>query len=396
MATTKVTTDVTGLNSDTTPLAWAKGTTAERPTGTISHGFLRENTTTNKMEVWTDYSGLDMFKSLNDTGLSTSINYLVVAGGGGASNGGGGAGGLLTGTTSIQIGNAVDLNVGLGGTGANTQGNNEGTRGGNSKLNTIEATGGGGGLRQYWYASSGGSGITTQKDGGSGGGGAYNADAGNCDWHGDGIAGQGNDGAGGTYGSSYGGGGGGGAAAVGSPGTCSSGGGTGGGACTACGAAGNPGNGGSGSVNTIISTTLASSYNVGEVVGANVYYAGGGAGGWKNDVSTGTGASGGLGGGASTPSWSSGTVDGLDGTANTGGGGSGPAEKGYPSATGIGGDGGSGVVIIKATGIVSADFSAGCTVNGTAGAQTTNGDTSTGNSIFVVTVAGASDTVTFN
>ena len=373
MATTKVTTDVTELNSDTTPLAWAKGTTAERPTGTISYGFLRENTTTNKMEVWTDHSGTDEFKSLNDTAPTITVNYLVVAGGGGGGGngnaGGGGAGGYRTSigsgntTIDIELGAATSLIVGAGGAGSNYPTTNpQGVNGGSSRLSTIISTGGGGG--------NGSGGPSTTASGGSGGGGNYYNVAGGTGNAGgftpvEGFAG-GN--GGGAY--NYSGGGGGGATEVGNVPNSS------------------VNDGGDGAVSTIISNTLAGTYTVGQVVGANVYFAGGGGGGNYYQYTRYGGLGGGTNGATTLPSPSACPSDAAN---NTGGGGGGGATD-----VQCGGDGGSGVVIIKTTGVASATFSAGCTVNGTAGAQTTNGDTSTGNSIFVVTVAGASDTVTFN
>ena len=55
MATTKVTTDVTDLSGNTGGLVWAKGTTAQRPSGLAESdkGLLRENTDTKRTEVWT-------------------------------------------------------------------------------------------------------------------------------------------------------------------------------------------------------------------------------------------------------------------------------------------------------------------------------------------------------
>ena len=372
MATTKVTTDVTGLNSDTTPLAWAKGTTAERPAGTISYGFLRENTTINKMEVWTNYSGTDEFKPLDDTAPTIAVDYLVVAGGGsGGGNGiggGGGGGGYRTSigagntTLDIEVGAAVSLIVGVGGAATNYPTTNpQGSIGGNSTLSTIVSTGGGGG---NGASSSGWNG-----NGGSGGGNAYNTSgaAGGSGNAGGFTPVEGFDGGVGGTGGAYQGGGGGGASEVGNT---------------------NTQDGGTGAISTIISNTLAGTYSVGEVVGANVYFAGGGGAGNYYQYTKQGGLGGGTNGATTQPTPSSCPADAAD---NTGGGGGG-AETDVQ----CGGAGGSGVVIIKTTGVASATFSAGCTVNGTAGAQTTNGDTSTGNSIFVVTVAGASDTVTFN
>jgi len=333
MALTKITTDSIDLSADTTALKIPKGTTAER------------------------------------LPLGISLEYLVVAGGGGASNGGGGAGGYRTGTLSITPATNITLTVGGGGAGA-LQGSGDAAAGSDSVFSTITSTGGGGGNKQY-------DGATTNMSGGSGaGGGGYPATRKGLGNTPSTTPSQGNDGAGGAYGSNYSGGGGGGAGAVGTAGVGTT-----------------AGSGGIGATTTIIDTTLAVTYNVGEVDSGSLYFAGGGAGGSKNDLVGYTPGTGGLGGGADTPA-SAGQY-GQDGTANTGGAASGATWLGGTASPYSGGGGGSGVIILKTTGIVSTTFSAGCTVNGTPGAQTTNGDISTGNSIFIITVAGALDTITF-
>ena len=97
MATTKVTTDVTDLSGNTGGLVWAKGTTAQRPSGLAESdkGLLRENTDTKRTEVWT---GSAWKLLLEDAITDAEIDYLIVAGGGGSGNsgayyGGGGGGG---------------------------------------------------------------------------------------------------------------------------------------------------------------------------------------------------------------------------------------------------------------------------------------------------------------
>jgi len=225
----------------------------------------------------------------------TSVDYLVVGGGGGGgdrSGGGGGAGGFRTGTLTVVGGTSYTVTVGAGGAGSTDFSN--GSDGSDSVFSTITSTGGGGGSAA---SDSGG-------DGGSGGGG------GNTSAHDNGGSGntpsttpsQGSDGG---YGND-------------APGSIEAGGGGGG----ASGAGGSTtsntaGNGGAGTANSI--------------TGSSVTYAGGGGG----SSNTGTDGSGGAGGG--------GAGDGSDGTANTGGGGGAAAE---PER--IGGDGGSGIVIVKA------------------------------------------------
>jgi len=55
MATTKVTTDVIDMSGNAGGLTWVKGTTAQRPSGVI--GEIRENTETNRTEVYTNQVG---------------------------------------------------------------------------------------------------------------------------------------------------------------------------------------------------------------------------------------------------------------------------------------------------------------------------------------------------
>jgi len=90
------------------------------------------------------------------------------------------------------------------------------------------------------------------------------------------------------------------------------------------------GNGGNGLTTTLITSTQATTYSVGEVDGSAVYFAGGGGGGAQN-----TNGTGGLGGGGN---------EGQNGTANTGGGAGGSfSYTSNPSDH----NGGSGVIIAK-------------------------------------------------
>jgi len=250
-----------------------------------------------------------------------SVQYLVSAGGGGASNGGGGGGGYRTGTLAVSHATNLTLEVGGGGAGALQHVNNA-ARGSDSIFSTITSTGGGGGIKQY-------DGATTDADGGSGGGGggypATRKGSGNTPST---TPSQGNDGAGGTFGANYSGGGGGGAGAAGTAGSGTT-----------------PGNGGVGATTTIISTTEAGTYSVGEVSGGSVYFSGGGAGGSKNDTAGYTPGTGGLGGGGDTSASRPG--GGQAGAAKTGGGGGGPAYLGVYTSTESGGNGGSGTVILR-------------------------------------------------
>lgn len=244
------------------------------------------------------------------TSVPPMVDYLVVAGGGsGAGAGGGGAGGLLTGTSlSLAYGATYTVTVGAGG--AIGGGSNPGGNGQPSVFGPITATGGGG----SGYSLAGG-------NGGSGGGSSYYGLAGGI-----GIfpgstyisgprqgynGGIGYNSGGGTYN----GGGGGGAGGNGVNGAT---GGSVGGA------------GGVGAITTLITTTQATTYAVGQVVSGNVYFAGGG-----GAAGASVSGAGGSGGGANgNPSVAN------SGVANTGGGGAG-GNSGGPGA------GGKGVVIIR-------------------------------------------------
>ena len=92
MATNKVTTNVIDMSGNTGGLVWAKGTTAQRPTGVA--GDLRLNTTDSRLE----YKDNADWKRFSEGSASPSADFnadfLVVAGGGsgGRQNAGGGGG----------------------------------------------------------------------------------------------------------------------------------------------------------------------------------------------------------------------------------------------------------------------------------------------------------------
>ena len=278
--------------------------------------------------------------------LSTEVQYVIVAGGGGGAFGGlngtgGGAGGYrssVPGESSgggasaeplspVTGGSPYPVVVGAGGTASGPDGNFS-TAGTSSSFNGISTVGGGGtGDRTY-----GNPGV---QDGGSGGGGGGYYDSGGL-----GTANQGYPGGDGKYtdGSNNGGGAGGGA------------GGAGAGANPAS-ITGNQGfTGGIGVESSI--------------TGSPVYRAGGGGstGRFRSD-NAGLGGSGGGGNGAyysadgngtipapqATPIYPSGSpgVAAQAGTANTGGGGGGCSIGDSPGTNPPGGNGGSGVVIIK-------------------------------------------------
>ena len=92
MATNKVTTNLIDMSGNTGGLVWAKGTSAQKPTGVA--GDLRLNTTDNRLE----YKDNADWKRFSESGASPTpgpaftADFLVVAGGasGGSRYGGGG------------------------------------------------------------------------------------------------------------------------------------------------------------------------------------------------------------------------------------------------------------------------------------------------------------------
>ena len=317
---TKVSTDLIDLSSNTGGLVWAKGTTAQQPASATA-GEMRVDTTTATTLV---YNGTQ-WKTLKETAFvvpPVPTHFLVVAGGGGGAksangtgSGAGGAGGLRTsyGSTSggnssaesnieISLNTPYNITVGNGGAGTTTATN--GNQGSSSTFSTITSIGGGGGFMQR-------SGSASTVNGGSGGGGegfTNSAGGSGTNGFGTGTADQGKDGGvGSNSASAYGGGGGGGAITVGGGGSSTSG-----------------GSGGTG---------LESS-----ITGTATFFAGGGGGG----SSTATGGTGGSGIGGNGGSSVTGSFQGENGVFNTGSGGGGGG-----NSQGFGGSGGPGVVILR-------------------------------------------------
>jgi hypothetical protein len=239
--------------------------------------------------------------------VALSCDVLVVAGGGGAGSGaggGGGAGGFRASTGNSVTATSYAVTIGAGGTGGAGGAANRGAVGSDSVFNTITSAGGGfgGAHAQSIAAGNGGSG------GGAGGGGNSNNTAGSAS-----PSGQGNNG-GIAFNSSgaYGGGGGGGATAAGSNGSSSAG-----------------GNGGNGTANSYSGTSV-------------TYAGGGGAGTYSGGGGTFNGGTGGTGGGGNAATTTN--ASGANGTTNLGGGGGAGT---YTSAYGAGGNGGSGIIIIR-------------------------------------------------
>ena len=89
MATNKVTTNVIDMSGNTGGLVWAKGTTAQRPTGVA--GDLRLNTTDSRLE-YKDNADWKRFSEGTSSGPPGTQNAEVFMVGGG---GGGGAQNIL-------------------------------------------------------------------------------------------------------------------------------------------------------------------------------------------------------------------------------------------------------------------------------------------------------------
>lgn len=258
---------------------------------------------------------------------ATTADLLVVAGGGGGGawvGGGGGAGGMVeVSGASITAGGVIPVTVGVGGRGAvkSASGFVVGTNGGDTSFGVAPVVTGGG-VGASWTDQAAGS-------GGSGGGGVRSTALGA---NGTGLQGS----AGGDAFSDL------------QPHPAGGGGG-----------AGGPGQSGQ-------SATVSGAGGPGRsssITGASVLYAGGGGasshGTWSGSthVSPGTAGTGGSGGGGAggAAAASTGAVRGGDGTAGLGGGGGGAANNcGTPCETSIGGDGGSGVVIIRLIGLLAA------------------------------------------
>ena len=279
---------------------------------------------------------------INDSGSDGLIQYLVVAGGGGGGfdmGGGGGAGGVLSGNHSVSSGETLSVTVGAGGFGAPgaSQIRSDGgstqpashqysipaTNGGNSILGPYIAIGGGfGGSSYRAYAP----GIAGGNGGSGGGSSGYNDNAGTF-YGGSGTVGQGFRGGNSTMAYRSGGGGGAGGEGVGTV---------------------YQSDGGPGILN--------------DILGYNLYWAGGGGGSAYSLSNGGTGGIGGGGGGAvgtapgggsalnpgeaglgGSPNSQTNTRGGNAGVNTGGGGGAGS----HYNANNNGGEGGSGIVIVR-------------------------------------------------
>ena len=285
------------------------------------------------------FTGPGTFCISAGSGPLSMLDYMVVAGGGGGAVGGGGAGGFRESKSAPVSGcwtasplasgtplgpfnpGAIPVTVGAGGAGNPQPSTCAAASGSNSIFSTITSAGGGGAGTLTVPPAPGSPGVP---GGSGGGGGGYSSPGspGNAPPGGTGNTppvspAQGTNGGNGSYdGPSHTAGGGGGGATV---------------AGTPAPAAGSPdpcasaGPGGAGATNTMS--------------GSPVARAGGGGGGANASPTGGTGGTGGGGGGGAPGPSKCGTA----GTVNTGGGGGG-TRAGAPRS---GGDGGSGVVMIR-------------------------------------------------
>jgi hypothetical protein len=290
-------------------------TTTQRDALTSAAGDVIYNSTLGNPQVYDGSSWNDLKAGME----AFDITYLVVSGGGAGGNNesgdhfgtGGGGGGALNSTMPVKKSTSLTVTVGAGGT-ANIIGNIAT----NSQFSTIKPGAGTGHTR-------------TSREGGSNGyfkGGDFTTKSYNSSGGGAGAAQNG-------------------------------------------GSTGNGYDGGNGLISTIITTTQASTYSVGEVDGSDVYYGGGGGGPYDNGSSTVAGAAGKGGGGISG-------TGGTAATVNTGGGG------------GNGSAGGSGVVILK---WATADATIGATRTG----LTDSGVQTDGSNSYIVFTQGTGN-ITFS
>jgi hypothetical protein len=298
------------------------------------------NSDDNKVQAYDGSSWIDL--GALTQGSALSVDYLVAGGGGGAcrhdtrGTGGGGAGAVTNSynyatessggrypdaQSTLSLYKNVRYNVGIGAGGAKQNaGNTRGFSGTGSYFHTIVAPGGGAGSHGNPNNGRASYGQTGANGGGSNHG---PSDGANSSYKGLGMDNHGFDGGGGYAASNnwHGGGGGG----VGGNGVSA--------------ASSNGGDGGVGKVFTILSSANATTANVGEVSGSDVYYGGGGGGAGYSNATTNAG---GLGGGGDGNVSSANNGD-QNGKANTGGG----AGSDGASSSNEAGIGGSGVVILR-------------------------------------------------
>lgn len=326
-----------------TIIPYLNGTTAQTPvnaatTSSTSHtvtGLTQGSSYTFKVKT-TNANGVGLESSVSNSvtiPVIIATETLVIAGGGSGSSpmgGGGGAGGLVY-TNNVVFESGTSYTITVGGGGAQVNEGTTGIQGSNSNItggafSLTAAVGGGGGGR--W------NGIPPTS-GGSGGGGAPNT-GGGAGTAGQGFAG----GSGAQSGVNFPSGGGGGSAEAGNTDAQR--------------------DGGDG-LNTYSAWGAAT--GTGENSGGTYYYAGGGGGAFYHDNSTPPAASaGGLGGGGyggRANDTLSVNVPGSPGTANTGGGGGGNGVYSGSAGDRTGKAGGSGIVLIRYNGTITAASTTG-------------------------------------
>lgn len=294
---------------------WSDGISFVSKQVTINYNFNRDLASGGTTNTFT-LSGIDYKSHAFLSGTSNFVVYVsgtfdifLVGGGGGGGEtiGGGGGGGEATQQLSVSL-NTGTYSVVVGAGGAGGSGPAAvypgGVSGGQSSFDGSTYTAAGGGAGGGYNVAGTGTG------GGNGGGYGANSGAGVA-------AGAGNYSGGISSSNNNSGAGGGGASSAGGNST-----------------SGSPGNGGAGiNWSTYLGTSL----------GENGYFAAGGGGGARSP-SGGTGGSGGNGGGGAG---GTGAQAGTAGTANTGGGGGGGGYRNSPTYEGVGGAGGSGIVIVR-------------------------------------------------
>jgi hypothetical protein len=248
-------------------------------------------------------------------GPSFSLQYLIIAGGGSGmwTGSGGGAGGMLEGQSPFNSNTTYTATVGAGGPAGVFPADPVNAT--NSFFGSLIAIAGGSGLTH---------GALNGNPGGSGGGSPIKTTGPAAGVGGSGVRGQGFRGGNGFIDSGW-------------LGVCGGGGGAGGVGFNAGSTSGTNGQGGPGRVS--------------DITGTEVTYAGGGAGG---DVNSSFGTTGGVGGGGRSNADAPGTA----GTVNTGSGGGG---GGFTGTYWQGGAGGSGIIVLRYSSVLTINLGAGLT-----------------------------------
>ena len=329
----------------TAGLKMPKGSSAYAAPPTVAQGMMRNlggTASEGSVSVMQHFNGTNWKNYVNKVSLNYTTDFLAVGGGGAAGSnegGGGGGGGLLTSVSTDTNGGSLNtrestltltpttaytITIGAGGAkGSISTPSSPGdsTTISGTGITTITANGGGFGGTGDSTGPLYGGGAGASGGGGSRGPtaipGGTATNSGNQGFSG---------GASSTNGDSSGGGGGAGEVGVSRPGNLQGG-----------------ADGGDGRISTIITTAIATSQSVGQVVGTDVYFSGGGGGGGFSGSAVGTGGD----GGGQNGTQNTAAADGSPNTGGSGGGGAGSGGSDPNYTERIGGAGGSGVVILK-------------------------------------------------